>query len=118
MKANGGFCNEVSGAWMLLWLGCLFKAASLCVGFEQLVIISVTSPPAQFCNLSYGNVVHVCGGSSDVSNFLRTAVNIYGIVNCFSFEVRNGFHVLDDKSPYFSDGVDIVSHLAAQWGTK
>lgn len=45
MKANGGFCNEVSGAWMLLWLGCLFKAASLCVGFEQLVIISVTPPP-------------------------------------------------------------------------
>lgn len=44
MKANGGFCNEVSGAWMLLWLGCLFKAASLCVGFEQLVIISVTPP--------------------------------------------------------------------------
>lgn len=53
-----------------------------------------------------------------MSNFRRTAVNIYGIVNCFSFEVRKGFHVLSDKSPYFSDGVDIVSHLAAQWGTK
>lgn len=29
-----------------------------------------------------------------MSNFLRAAVNIYGMVNCFSFEVRNGFPAL------------------------
>lgn len=63
MKANGGFCNEVSGAWMLLWLGCLFKAASLCVGFEQLVIISVTSPspPPSFVTFPMATL-SMCGG--------------------------------------------------------
>lgn len=103
---------------MFLQLGCLFRASSPCVGFEQLVIFSVTPPTPQFCNFSYGNFVFVFVGSSDVSNFLPAAVNIYGMVNCFSFEVRKGFHVLGDKSPYFADGIDTVSHLAAQWDTK
>lgn len=39
-------------------------------------------------------------------------------VNCFSFEVRNGSPALRDKSPYFSDGIDRASHLAAQGDTK
>lgn len=63
MKANGGFCNEVSGAWMLLWLGCLFKAARLCVGFEQLVIISVTPPrPPSFVTFPMATLSMRVGG--------------------------------------------------------
>lgn len=62
MKANGGFCSEVSGAWMLLWLGCLFKAASLCVGFEQLVIISVTPPPPSFVTFPMATLSMRVGG--------------------------------------------------------
>lgn len=46
-------------------------------------------PSSRFCNFSYGNFVLVSVGSSVVSNFLLAAVNVHGVVSCFSFEVRN-----------------------------